>query len=74
MTDIRDKLLSRIDDGDLDQLDILKMCLKYMSWTDIEQMLRVNDISLNDLDDRLVDFDYEQNEIIRSSIVRYPLL
>lgn len=43
--DYRDKLLEMIDDGNLDPMMALTMCIKWMSNDDVGEMLDANELS-----------------------------
>lgn len=43
--DYRDKLLEMIDDGNLDPMMAVTMCIKWMSNDDVGEMLDANELS-----------------------------
>ena len=43
--DHRDKLLEMVDDGNLDPMMALTMCIKWMSNDDVGEMLDANELS-----------------------------
>mgnify|MGYP000238671477 CR=1 FL=1 len=45
MTDNRDKLIELVEDGNLDPMMALTMCVKWMSDDDVGEMLDANELS-----------------------------
>lgn len=45
------KLLDLMDEGFIDPKELVKMCLAYMGENDVADMMRSNDILLDDEDD-----------------------
>jgi len=45
MTDNRDKLIELVEDGNLDPMMALTMCVKWMSEDDVGEMLDANELS-----------------------------
>lgn len=45
------KLLEMIEDGMLDKDNVILACVKYMSEDDVEDMMRCNEMLLDDEDD-----------------------
>ena len=43
--DHRDKLLEIVDDGNVDPMSALKMCMKWMSNDEVGEMLDANELS-----------------------------
>jgi hypothetical protein len=50
---IKNQLLAAMDNGIIDPVSIAEMCIWFMSESDVETMLRMNDIDL--------DYDYEDS-------------
>lgn len=44
---IKNQLLAAMDNGIIDPVSIAEMCIWFMSESDVETMLRMNDIDLN---------------------------
>jgi len=44
MTDFRDLALELIDEGSLNARDFAMMCVKWMSVHDVEEMLKANEV------------------------------
>jgi DNA-binding GntR family transcriptional regulator len=50
---VRDRFIELVEDGLVDPIDALKMCVKYMSIEEVEEVL-----DLNELSDRFLECDY----------------
>jgi len=53
--DARDRALELVEDGYVDPMNMLTMCLKYMSTDDVAEMLDMNELS-----DRFIEEDDEE--------------
>ena len=51
MTDFRDQVIEMVDDGILDPMMALTMCLKWMSNDEVAEMLDANELSDRFLED-----------------------
>ena len=50
MTDFRDQVIEMVDDGILDPMMALTMCLKWMSNDEVAEMLDANELSARFMD------------------------